>query len=44
MGVEKAVNIRKGSNTGGITVKTPLNLKDGDFLIMKDGNPSQKGR
>jgi hypothetical protein len=44
MGAETAVNMRKGSNTGVIRVKIPLNLKDGDFLIMKNGNPWQKGR
>ena len=44
MGEEKSVNIRKRSNTGVIRVKTPLNFKDGDFFIMKDGNPWQKGR
>jgi len=44
MAAEKAVNIRKEPSTGVIRVKTQLNLKDGDFLIMKNGNPWQKGR
>jgi DnaJ-class molecular chaperone len=44
MGTEKVVNIRQGSSTGVLKIKTQSNLKDGDFLIMKYGNPWQKGQ
>jgi molecular chaperone DnaJ len=44
MGVEKVVHIAKESKTGLIRVKTQQNLKDGDFLILKNGHPLQSGR
>ena len=43
-GVEKVINIPSGANIGTLRVKTPSDLKDGDFLIMKNGFPGRMGR
>jgi curved DNA-binding protein len=42
-GAEKVVKIGKGSMNGLLRVKTQSNIKDGDFLIMKNGHPLQPG-
>jgi DnaJ-class molecular chaperone len=43
-GAEKVIKIAKESKIGLLTVKTQSNLKEGDFLIMKNGHPLQPGR
>ena len=43
-GAEKVVSIGRGSKACELSVKTQSNLKDSDFLIMKNGNPRQRGK
>ena len=43
-GAEKVVNISRGAKACSLNVKTQAHLKDGDFLIMKNGNPWQRGK
>jgi DnaJ-class molecular chaperone len=43
-GAEKVVPIGRGSTACELKVKTQSNLKNGDFLIMKNGSPWQKGK